>query len=62
MNSTKKDVGLAAILIQLNGRNGMVSSAINARIVEFSLRFQTLLLVSQIGLSGLENGYSKGGP
>ena len=49
MNSTKKDVGLAAITFQLNGRNGMASSAINARIVKFSLRFQTLLLVNQIG-------------
>ena len=51
MNSTKKDVGLAAILIQLNGRNGMVSSAINARIVEFSLRLSSPSVSKSNGIS-----------
>jgi hypothetical protein len=56
MKSTKKDVGLVGLMIQSNGVNKLVSSAINVIIVVFYSRARMMVLRRLISSFGLRSG------
>lgn len=55
----KKDVGLAVLLIQLNGVNVMGNSVTSVRIVAYYLQVSIDKLVEQMSSYGSGNGLSK---